>query len=625
MLTDARDFDVTLVTDTNTQRVMFGFGPSNIGRVALSESNVFVNTQLLVSSNDTVSAPGYSWLGDTSTGMYHISNNQIGLACAGNSILTVTSLGIGVKSSNPACPVHIIDNGGLAEVRVERALPDTNNNLPAYLTCYKSRGTNAAPTALASNDMIGSVASFGHDGTSFKMVSEIRTHAENNSTNNSIGSRIVLATRDITNSAVLTDRMIIRSTKIDVMNDLVVNSSLGVGTSSLNTARCCISTAGSNLLHLENSVGGNGTACTNIVFSTWTGGSNAVFGVLDDNFSAHFRFLTRDPGAGTNGLTERMRITNTGNVGIGTTTPSSALHVIGVINASSKLQQGGNDLSTFFAPLNHTHSADAISGTLSRDLLPSATTSLAGAVVLNDSVTSVSTSQAATANAVNKVKLRLDNYLDRSGVEAYMSASQIRVWTNQMISFNSSTDYTYIQPNANGRLNVYDGANTNIFWMGKFDCGSTKYFYANGGIEVPMWNTGGIKWGGGIGHIYYEDYGYNIGSGWYFKYLPTDKLIAHISLDGNYYAKSDVKDKTNIIAVENAIDKILNIDGVYFEWKNMPKQQNIGCIAQNVEQHIPELVTETPDGKMVNYTGLIPVLIQAFKELHALVKPLIQT
>ena len=363
MLTDARDFDVTLVTDNSNQRVMFGFGPSNVGRVALSESNVFVNTQLLVSSNDTVSVPGYSWQGDTSTGMYHLSNNQIGLACAGNSILTVTSLGIGVKSSSPACPVHVIDNGGLAEVRVERALPDTNNNLPAYLTCYKSRGTNAAPTALASNDMIGSVASFGHDGTSFKMVSEIRTHAENNGTNNTIGSRIVLATRDITNSAVLTDRMIIRSTKVDVMNNLVVNSSLGVGTSSLNTARCCISTAGSNLLHLENTVGGNGTACTNIVFSTWTGGSNAVFGVLDDNFSAHFRFLTRDPGAGTNGLTERVRITNTGNVGIGTTTPSSALHVIGVINASTKLQQAGNDVTVMFAPSNHTHDLNGSSMT----------------------------------------------------------------------------------------------------------------------------------------------------------------------------------------------------------------------------------------------------------------------
>ena len=52
----------------------------------------------------------------------------------------------------------------------------------------------------------------------------------------------------------------------------------------------------------------------------------------------------------------------------------------------------------------------------------------------------------------------------------------------------------------------------------------------------------------------------------------------------------------------------------------MDKGNQLGVIAQNVEQTFPELVRVTNFNgvsyKTVNYTGLIPVLIEAIKELN---------
>jgi hypothetical protein len=50
---------------------------------------------------------------------------------------------------------------------------------------------------------------------------------------------------------------------------------------------------------------------------------------VDDNYSAYIVFATKVSGAVANSLTERMRITAAGNVGIGTSSPSTALYVVG--------------------------------------------------------------------------------------------------------------------------------------------------------------------------------------------------------------------------------------------------------------------------------------------------------
>jgi hypothetical protein len=76
---------------------------------------------------------------------------------------------------------------------------------------------------------------------------------------------------------------------------------------------------------------------------------------------------------------------------------------------------------------------------------------------------------------------------------------------------------------------------------------------------------------------------------------------------------SDIKLKENIHQIKDPLDKVMQINGVGFRWKDT-KEDAIGVIAQDIEEVIPELVKSNDHTKTVNYNGLIGVLIEAIKE-----------
>ena len=101
--------------------------------------------------------------------------------------------------------------------------------------------------------------------------------------------------------------------------------------------------------------------------------------------------------------------------------------------------------------------------------------------------------------------------------------------------------------------------------------------------------------------------------------MPNDIPLGSIVAVGKLYAEgseifSDVKLKKNIIPIEDPLNKILSLEGKNYEWKEKTKPgKQYGLIAQEVEKIIPELVSQG-ETKSVNYTGLIPVLIEAIKD-----------
>jgi len=83
----------------------------------------------------------------------------------------------------------------------------------------------------------------------------------------------------------------------------------------------------------------------------------------------------------------------------------------------------------------------------------------------------------------------------------------------------------------------------------------------------------------------------------------------------NFAVASDVMLKTNITPLSSTLDKVLQLDGYKYNWKNSDNNStHIGLIAQEVEQQFPELVTQNNNYKSVNYLGMIAVLINAMKE-----------
>ena len=82
------------------------------------------------------------------------------------------------------------------------------------------------------------------------------------------------------------------------------------------------------------------------------------------------------------------------------------------------------------------------------------------------------------------------------------------------------------------------------------------------------------------------------------------------------YTTSDQRTKSNIKTLENSLYKILNLRGVeYISTINNIKQ--IGLIAQEVENIVPELVCETDTGmKALAYGNMAGLLVNAIKELN---------
>jgi hypothetical protein len=83
---------------------------------------------------------------------------------------------------------------------------------------------------------------------------------------------------------------------------------------------------------------------------------------------------------------------------------------------------------------------------------------------------------------------------------------------------------------------------------------------------------------------------------------------------GTVTASSDEKIKENITTIENALEKVLNLRGVEFDYK-IDGVHSIGFIAQEVEKIFPDLVFGT-DPKSIAYQNFVAILVEAIKELN---------
>lgn len=100
------------------------------------------------------------------------------------------------------------------------------------------------------------------------------------------------------------------------------------------------------------------------------------------------------------------------------------------------------------------------------------------------------------------------------------------------------------------------------------------------------------------------------------------RINGDIEYTGTIGTPSDARLKENISELTGVISKLGSVRGVCFDWIQgtdcglfLPEGQQIGIIAQELEEVYPELVMTTDSGyKMVDYTKLTPVLLEAIKE-----------
>jgi hypothetical protein len=176
---------------------------------------------------------------------------------------------------------------------------------------------------------------------------------------------------------------------------------------------------------------------------------------------------------------------------------------------------------------------------------------------------------------------------------------------------------------------------------------SDRRLYFNGGDE---WNFNGyVSSSGVIGPVYYEGsravVSYWDGSIRFTHQIYTSGQILAAGNITAYY--SDIRLKTNITLISNALNKVKAIRGVTFNsndiaaslgYKDQSKQ--VGVIAHEIEAVLPEAVQMAPfdreyidegttyvsksgeNYKTVQYEKIVPLLIEAIKELSAKVEEL---
>jgi hypothetical protein len=112
---------------------------------------------------------------------------------------------------------------------------------------------------------------------------------------------------------------------------------------------------------------------------------------------------------------------------------------------------------------------------------------------------------------------------------------------------------------------------------------------------------------------------------------PALSITGNLYVDGDIdasrnisaYSTSDSRLKENVKLIPDALDKLKEINGVSFDWKDgfsdvhSFKGSDIGVLAQEVEYSFPEIVkmNEKTGYRGVKYEKLTPLLIEAIKDL----------
>lgn len=102
--------------------------------------------------------------------------------------------------------------------------------------------------------------------------------------------------------------------------------------------------------------------------------------------------------------------------------------------------------------------------------------------------------------------------------------------------------------------------------------------------------------------------------------VKLQTLANGITIWGSYQTSSDERLKENIKPLKGTLAALKDINGIYFDYKHdeenpFPEERQIGLIAQEVEEHFPEIVFEQNDGmKTLAYERMTAVLVEALKE-----------
>jgi len=93
------------------------------------------------------------------------------------------------------------------------------------------------------------------------------------------------------------------------------------------------------------------------------------------------------------------------------------------------------------------------------------------------------------------------------------------------------------------------------------------------------------------------------------------------ALANAWYTFSDERLKENIKPLEGALDAVLLLSGITFDWRNGDTNENLGFIAQDVQEVFPQVVSEDANGFLsLSYDRLVVPIVVAIQEVWSAVQ-----
>jgi hypothetical protein len=588
----------------------------------------------LTGSFGSAAAPTYSFATDADTGMYRANADQLAFATGGNQRLRIQdnsfylgSMGSGTSASPPGfyfdssySGAGSINSSGRFTIDVTSALSNTGNlTVPAVGVVHRYSGSNltgAVSVSGGSSNYFRITNTAGYPGTGYGSLGGITTQASAGAiTGPQIGSWGLI---DLSYGANLPNLALASAVKGEVkMQGTAAGGSYILAANGLEAA---ISTS------------------TNDAVTTWNG------------------IMVRAP-TGTGTITNKYALVTepgSGNVGIGTTTPSNALDVNGTIGALSVLVAGPfNALGSVGTWPNATiqnFAADGYSGFLLKDKdsvnqgAIGYANSGAGLHTSSVFITSLSTAPLTFGVAGGIEAMRISNTgnmgLGTNSPQAKLHLKQAVDSTagGLLISNNSTAGNTSIYVDGSSKTHIggstaspnaiiIDNSNGNV-GIGTTSPSVPLHVGITATYTIPAY--GALTSAGASGPFGSTSAAVSI--------LASGRVVAQ-EVD----ATSDRRMKEEIQNVE--LDQALNFleksRPVHFKWKNNGGNYNYGFIAQELDKlGYHEVVNIAPDKNMqktidddgyvspdgfkfsVNYNQLTSLLTKAMQYIYAQVKSL---
>lgn len=361
--------------------------------------------------------------------------------------------------------------------------------------------------------------------------------------------------------------------------------------------------------------------------------------------------------------TERMRIGSTGNIGIGTTTPTSKLSLgsgqvevpFGTTTAPSYSFSG--DLNTGIFNNTSDQMGFTTNGTTRLFLGTWATFAVpvevaaGSAASLNfrfgaDQNTGIfGTNSDVLAIATGGAERFRVDASGNVGIGTTTPTEKLHVVGNTLTSGTLTVSSTaspglIIGNGSTGTIRIGDGQLSKTAGSG-WIMDNLKVSGANwqngitfqsGGANAGLWSAGTniLSFSTDIAERMRINPTGNVGIG---TTTPDERLVVFNGTTTGKYTStgwthsSDKRLKNDIVPLKNSLKKILQLEGVNYKLKADPKKKvQIGFVAQDVEKVFPEVVETDDKGfKTMVYSNLVAPLVEAVKELNKRITGLLDT